>query len=83
MPVGMPNDKASSHSDSDMHDSSSNSGVEMDECGDLADFDSSPLDLSLINFSFKNLSQLASINHEVLLGKDPAKFSPSRAAPDT
>lgn len=83
MSVGMPNDKASSHSDSDMHDSSSNSGVEMDECGDLADFDSSPLDISLINFSFKNLSQLASINHDVLLGKDPAKFSPSRAAPNT
>ncbi|KAL9397910.1 hypothetical protein Peur_012163 [Populus x canadensis] len=83
MSVGMPNDNASSHSDSDMHDSSSNSGVEMDECGDLADFDSSPLDISLINFSFKNLSQLASINHDVLLGKDPAKFSPSRAAPNT
>jgi len=26
---------------------------QMDECGDLADFDSSPLDISLINFSFK------------------------------
>lgn len=57
MSVGMQNDKASSHSDSDMHDSSSNSGVEMDECGDLADFDSSPLDLSLINFSFKSLTR--------------------------
>lgn len=25
----------------------------MDDCGDLAEFDSSPLDLSLMNFSFK------------------------------
>ncbi|XVE69918.1 hypothetical protein DITRI_Ditri10aG0029900 [Diplodiscus trichospermus] len=32
---------------------SSNSGVETDECADLAEFDSSPLNLSLINFSFK------------------------------
>ncbi|KAJ6339130.1 hypothetical protein OIU76_008565 [Salix suchowensis] len=29
MSIGMPNDKASSHSDSDMHNSSSNSGVEV------------------------------------------------------
>lgn len=25
----------------------------MDECGDLTEFDASPLDLSLMNFSFK------------------------------
>ncbi|XP_015576027.2 probable serine/threonine protein kinase IRE4 isoform X1 [Ricinus communis] len=81
MSSGMPNDCSSSHSDTDAYDSSPNSGVEMDECGDLAEFDSSPLNLSLINFSFKNLSQLASINHDVYLqtGKDSAKNSPSRA----
>jgi hypothetical protein len=27
--------------------------TQMDECGDLAEFDASPLNLSLINFSFK------------------------------
>lgn len=32
----------------------------MDECGDLAEFDDSPLSLSLINFSFK-VSQLNSL----------------------
>lgn len=70
----------SSNSDSDIQESYSNSGVEMDECGDLAEFDDSPLSLSLINFSFKNLSQLAAINHDVLLqtGKDLTKCSPSR-----
>ncbi|KAL0351889.1 UNVERIFIED_CONTAM: putative serine/threonine protein kinase IRE4 [Sesamum calycinum] len=49
----------------------------MDECGDLAEFDSSPLDLSLMNFSFKNLSQLASINQDVLLqsGKESSRCS--------
>ncbi|KAG8654673.1 probable serine/threonine protein kinase IRE4 isoform X3 [Manihot esculenta] len=79
---GMPNGRTSSCSDIEGYDSSSNSGVEMDEYGDLAEFDSSPL--SLINFSFKNLSQLASINHDLLLqtGRDSAKHSPSRA-PDT
>ncbi|XP_050233224.1 probable serine/threonine protein kinase IRE4 isoform X2 [Mercurialis annua] len=75
---GIPNDHNSSHYDIDASDSSSNSGVEMDECGDLAEFDSSPLDLSLINFSFKNLSQLASINHDLFL-QESAKNSPSRA----
>lgn len=77
---GMPDDQDCSNSDSDTEESYSNSGVEMDECGDLAEFDSSPFSLSLINFSFKNLSQLASINHDVLLqtGKDSTKCSPSQ-----
>ncbi|XP_062160293.1 probable serine/threonine protein kinase IRE4 isoform X2 [Alnus glutinosa] len=76
---GMLDDRKCSNSDSDTQESSSNSGAEMDECGDLAEFDASPLNLSLINFSFKNLSQLASINHDVLLqtGKDSNKSSPS------
>ncbi|XP_057988769.1 probable serine/threonine protein kinase IRE4 isoform X2 [Hevea brasiliensis] len=79
---GMPNDQNSSCSDTEDYGLSSNTGDEMDECGDLAEFDSSPL--ALINFSFKNLSQLASINHDVLLqtGRDSGKHSPSRA-PDT
>jgi hypothetical protein len=33
------------------------SPTQTDECGDLAEFDASPLNLSLINFSFK-VSQL-------------------------
>lgn len=73
------NDQNSSDSDSDTTDSFLNSeGHEkLDDCGDLAEFDSSPLDLSLMNFSFKNLSQLASINREVLLqsGKDSSRSS--------
>ncbi|KAF2324543.1 hypothetical protein GH714_015151 [Hevea brasiliensis] len=48
---GMPNDQNSSCSDTEDYGSSSNTGDEMDECGDLAEFDSSPL--ALINFSFK------------------------------
>ncbi|GKV29885.1 hypothetical protein SLEP1_g38763 [Rubroshorea leprosula] len=77
---GIPEDHNGSYSNSDACTSDSNSEVENDGCGDLAVFDSSPLNLSLINFSFKNLSQLASINHDVLLqtGKDSAKCSPSR-----
>lgn len=53
----------------------------MDDCGDLEQFGST-IDLSMINFSFKNLSQLASINRDVLLQnwKDPSKCSsPSKA----
>lgn len=34
--------------------------TQMDECGDLAEFDDSPISLSLINFSFK-VSQLNSL----------------------
>ncbi|VVA92729.1 unnamed protein product [Arabis nemorensis] len=67
-------EKSCSDSDSDNNSESyPNSGDELDECTNLADFDSPPYYLSLINFSFKNLSQLASINHDVLLQKDPAK----------
>ncbi|XP_051139448.1 probable serine/threonine protein kinase IRE4 isoform X2 [Andrographis paniculata] len=64
---GMEVDEISVDSDSDSSELHTTSKVEMDECGDLANFDPSPLDLSLINFSFKNLSQLASINQDVLL----------------
>ncbi|XP_016467982.1 putative serine/threonine protein kinase IRE4 [Nicotiana tabacum] len=63
---------------SDSSEFSSNFALEnMDECGDLAQFDPSPLDLSLMNFSFKNLSQLASINHDMLLqsGFDSSRCS--------
>ncbi|KAL8153950.1 hypothetical protein V2J09_011710 [Rumex salicifolius] len=44
-------------------------------CSGLEELDTLSVDLSSINFSFKNLSQLASINHEVLLrsGKDSCK----------
>ncbi|CAL1355901.1 unnamed protein product [Linum trigynum] len=75
------NNHSSSLSDDDSCNSSSNSKAEMDDCGDMAEFNSLPIDLSLINFSFKNLSQLASINHDVLLqtGRDSSKNSPSRA----
>ncbi|KAJ0229603.1 serine/threonine protein kinase IRE4 [Hirschfeldia incana] len=67
-------DKSCSNSDTDNESESyPNSGDELDECTNLADFDSPPYYLSFINFSFKNLSQLASINHDVLLQKDPAK----------
>ncbi|KAK4390678.1 putative serine/threonine protein kinase IREH1 [Sesamum angolense] len=75
---GMEVDEISVNSDSDSSELHMNSGVEkMDECGDLAEFDSSPLDLSLMNFSFKNLSQLASINQDVLLqsGKESSRCS--------
>lgn len=47
-----------------------------DECGDLVDFGSSPsVEHTFNNFSFKNLSQLASINYDLLsqTGKDPSK----------
>ncbi|XP_010540353.1 PREDICTED: probable serine/threonine protein kinase IRE4 isoform X2 [Tarenaya hassleriana] len=66
----------------DFENSDSYSGDEIDECTNLAEFDSAaPLNLSLINFSFKNLSQLASINHDVLLQKDPAKGSSTYKPP--
>ncbi|KAK8642446.1 hypothetical protein V6N13_011789 [Hibiscus sabdariffa] len=78
---GIPDENPCSSSDHETYESGSDSGPEMDECGELAEFDPSPLNLSLINFSFKNLSQLASINHDVLVqsGKDSAKCSPSRS----
>ncbi|KAK1322930.1 Serine/threonine-protein kinase AtPK1/AtPK6 [Acorus calamus] len=71
-------DQNSSDCASDMTDSSSNTGIERDKCSELPEFDSSSsIDLSLINFSFKNLSQLASINYDVLVqsGRDPSKCS--------
>ncbi|KAL6995664.1 hypothetical protein U1Q18_005798 [Sarracenia purpurea var. burkii] len=74
--AGVLPDPDGSYSSSDISDSS-NSGVEkMDQCGDLEQFETT-LDLSLMNFSFKNLSQLAAINQYVLLqsGKDPSKGS--------
>ncbi|KAK4363443.1 hypothetical protein RND71_018684 [Anisodus tanguticus] len=45
---------------------------EGDECGNLADFSTPSLNVnySFSNFSFKNLSQLASINYD-LIGKTP------------
>ncbi|XP_077214183.1 putative serine/threonine protein kinase IRE [Tasmannia lanceolata] len=50
-----------------------------DECGNLADFGAATLSVkySFSNFSFKNLSQLASINYDVLLksSKDVPKTS--------
>ncbi|XP_042492106.1 probable serine/threonine protein kinase IRE4 [Macadamia integrifolia] len=65
-------------------DSHSDTGVETDECGDLAEFETSPLNFALINFSFKNLSQLASINYDVLLqsGKDTSKCSSPARGPN-
>ncbi|PIN08864.1 Microtubule-associated serine/threonine kinase [Handroanthus impetiginosus] len=82
--TGMDVDEISANSDSDSSELHTNSGVEkMDECGDLAEFDSSPLDLSLINFSFKNLSQLASINQDVLLQSEKESLkcsSPSKGS---
>ncbi|XP_042508945.1 probable serine/threonine protein kinase IRE4 isoform X4 [Macadamia integrifolia] len=66
-------------------DPHSDTGVETDECGDLAEFDKSPLNLALNNFSFKNLSQLALINHDVLLqtGKDTSKSSSPARGPNS
>ncbi|KAL4199563.1 hypothetical protein AMTRI_Chr03g51800 [Amborella trichopoda] len=49
-----------------------------DECGGLADFISIPVvHYSFSNFSFKNLSQLASINYDLITksGKDSPKVS--------
>ncbi|KAF9620298.1 hypothetical protein IFM89_011033 [Coptis chinensis] len=76
---GISEEESYGDSASNTTDSCSNSRIEMDECGDLADFNTSPLDLSLINFSFKNLSQLAAINYDVLLQRDASSCSsPSR-----
>ncbi|XP_022038790.1 probable serine/threonine protein kinase IRE4 isoform X1 [Helianthus annuus] len=55
-----------------------------DEYGDLAEFKPSASDdLSWINFSFKNLSQLASINHDVLVqnSKDASRCSSPHNGP--
>eukprot|EP00252_Welwitschia_mirabilis_P013012 TRINITY_DN2875_c0_g1_i1.p1 TRINITY_DN2875_c0_g1~~TRINITY_DN2875_c0_g1_i1.p1 ORF type:complete len:1348 (-),score=299.53 TRINITY_DN2875_c0_g1_i1:796-4839(-) len=69
----------------DISDSGSSSGSSClingrdevaDECGGLANFDTTPsVKYSFSNFSFKNLSQLASINYDLLTisGKDSPK----------
>ncbi|KAL8216109.1 hypothetical protein R6Q57_022946 [Mikania cordata] len=63
---------------SDTSEFFSDTKEKLDECGDLAEFKASACDdLSWINFSFKNLSQLASINHDVLVqnSKDVSRCS--------
>eukprot|EP01018_Ginkgo_biloba_P034997 Gb_17287 [translate_table: standard] len=55
----------------------------IDECGGLAKFESTPsVKYSFSNFSFKNLSQLASINYDLLIksGKDSPKGSDSQSS---
>lgn len=77
-PSGVHDDEDCNDSASDTSEFSSNFGLEnIDECVDLTQFDPSPLDLSLMNFSFKNLSQLASINHDMLIqsGFDSSRCS--------
>ncbi|KAI3673154.1 hypothetical protein L6452_39270 [Arctium lappa] len=65
---GTLDDQDCSDAASDTTEFCSDTREKMDVCGDLAEFEASPCDdLSWINFSFKNLSQLASINHDVLL----------------
>ncbi|XP_057819606.2 probable serine/threonine protein kinase IRE4 isoform X2 [Cryptomeria japonica] len=58
-----------------------NIGLEegVDECGDLTEFDGRPaVNFPFSDFSFKNLSQLASINYDLVLqsAKDSSKSSP-------
>lgn len=79
-------DENSSDCASDATKSSSTSGTEanMDEYKELKEFDSrTSLDLSSINFSFKNLSQLATMNYDVLLqsGRNSKCSSPSQGPP--
>uniref|UniRef100_A0A1D1XKI4 non-specific serine/threonine protein kinase n=2 Tax=Anthurium amnicola TaxID=1678845 RepID=A0A1D1XKI4_9ARAE len=80
----IPEDMNSSDCASDATDSSSHNGNEandVDQHGEWGDFVSSPcVDLSSINFSFKNLSQLASMNYDVLLqsGRISKSSSPSK-----
>ncbi|KAK6926364.1 Protein kinase domain, partial [Dillenia turbinata] len=54
-----------------------------DECGNLADFSTPALNVkySFSNFSFKNLSQLASINYDVVV--KCSKDSPNTSKPST
>ncbi|KAI3686691.1 hypothetical protein L1987_80374 [Smallanthus sonchifolius] len=69
---------------SDTSEFFSDTKEKMDECGDLAEFKASACDnLSWINFSFKNLSQLASINHDVLVqsSKDVSRCSSPHNGP--
>lgn len=75
---GTLDDQDCSDEASDTTDFCSDTREKMDVCGDLSDFEPPPCDdLSWINFSFKNLSQLASINHDVLLqnSKDVSRCS--------
>ncbi|CAA6667435.1 unnamed protein product [Spirodela intermedia] len=72
-----PEDPNSSDCPSEATDSSSH--YEVDQSCEWRDLSSSPrVDLSGINFSFKNLSQLASMNYDVLLqsGRLPKSSSP-------
>ncbi|XP_043687810.1 probable serine/threonine protein kinase IRE4 isoform X4 [Telopea speciosissima] len=82
---GIHEDQNCSDYASNRTDSHSDTGVETDECGDLAEFNNSPLNVALNNFSFKNLSQLASINHDVLLqsGKGTSKCSSPARGPNS
>lgn len=78
----VPADENSSDSASDATKSSSHTGTtNMDEYTELKEFDSrTSLDLSSINFDFKNLSQLASMNYDALLqsGRTSKCSSPSQ-----
>ncbi|KAI3688902.1 hypothetical protein L2E82_46829 [Cichorium intybus] len=77
-------DQDCSDAASDTTEFHSDTREKMDVCGDLTDFETPPSDdLSWINFSFKNLSQLASINHEVLRqnSKDVSRCSSPNNAP--
>ncbi|XP_020105380.1 probable serine/threonine protein kinase IRE4 isoform X3 [Ananas comosus] len=80
-----PDEENSSDCASDATNSSSNTssvGTTMEENSELAEFDSHYcVDLSSIDFSFKNLSQLASMNYDVLLksGRTSKNSSPSKA----
>ncbi|KAI3969827.1 hypothetical protein MKX01_038295 [Papaver californicum] len=85
---GAPEDQHCSDTGSDSTGSCSDCGHEIGDCGELSgdcgelnDFESPHLDLSMMNFSFKNLSQLASINYDLLIqsGRTPSKgSSPTR-----
>lgn len=66
----------SSDDESTCSGSSSDFDEARDECGDMAEFGTTPpVNYSFSNFSFKNLSQLASINYDLLQQterKDPS-----------
>ncbi|MED6167267.1 hypothetical protein PIB30_001163 [Stylosanthes scabra] len=71
----------------DISETSSTSGSDLldedgDECGSLADFAAPPLQVqySFSNFSFKNLSQLASINYDLVIKN---KESPDSSNPSS
>ncbi|XP_057746312.1 probable serine/threonine protein kinase IRE [Arachis stenosperma] len=70
----------------DISETSSTSGSDLldedgDQCGSLADFSAPPLEVqySFSNFSFKNLSQLASINYDLVIKN--SKESPDNSNP--